>query len=111
MTYDLSPDGPPKPPRDAEMPLPGERDRRSDKIEIEDDVCCVHCGYNLRGLPWGQRCPECGSGPGHYGHQRERERYDERGRFHDLELGLAHGPTPGAPTGTSLARRRAVRCS
>ncbi len=64
MTYDLSPDGPPKPPRDAEAPLPGERDRRSDKIEIEDDVCCVHCGYNLRGLTKRHRCPECGTPAG-----------------------------------------------
>ena len=64
MTYDLSPDGPPKPPRDAEAPLPGERDRRSDHIEIEDDVCCVHCGYNLRGLTKRHRCPECGTPAG-----------------------------------------------
>ncbi len=64
MTYDLSPDGLPKPPRDAEAPLPGERDRRSDHIEIEDDVCCVHCGYNLRGLTKRDRCPECGTPAG-----------------------------------------------
>ncbi len=64
MTYDLSPDGPPKPPRDAEAPLPGERDRRSDHIEIEDDLCCVHCGYNLRGLTKRHRCPECGTPAG-----------------------------------------------
>ena len=64
MAYDLSPDGPPNPPRDAEAPLPGERDRRSDHIEIEDDVCCVHCGYNLRGLTKRHRCPECGTPAG-----------------------------------------------
>ena len=64
MNYDLSPDGPPKPPRDAEMPLPGERDRRSDNIDIEDDVFCVHCGYNLRGLTKRHRCPECGTPAG-----------------------------------------------
>ncbi|MCH8853082.1 MAG: hypothetical protein IID41_10580 [Planctomycetes bacterium] len=64
MAYDLSPDGPPNPPRDAEMPLPGERDRRSDNIDIEDDVCCVHCGYNLRGLTKRHRCPECGTPAG-----------------------------------------------
>jgi len=64
MTYDLSPEGPPKPPRDAEAPLPGERDRRSDHIEIKDDVSCVHCGYNLRGLTKQHRCPECGTPAG-----------------------------------------------
>ena len=64
MTYDLAPDGPPKPPREAEPPLPGERDRRTDKIEIEDDLCCVHCGYNLRGLTKRHRCPECGTPAG-----------------------------------------------
>ena len=64
MTYDLSPDGPPKPPRDAEFPLPGERDRRNDHIELEEDVCCVHCGYNLRGLTKRHRCPECGTPAG-----------------------------------------------
>jgi hypothetical protein len=29
---------------------------------IEDDVKCVSCGYNLRGLSPQGRCPECGSG-------------------------------------------------
>lgn len=24
---------------------------------------CVSCGYDLRGLPWGSPCPECGSDP------------------------------------------------
>jgi hypothetical protein len=28
---------------------------------IEDDVHCKSCGYNLRGLPRGRRCPECGA--------------------------------------------------
>jgi hypothetical protein len=27
---------------------------------IEDDVHCVSCGYNLRGLERGRNCPECG---------------------------------------------------
>jgi hypothetical protein len=29
--------------------------------EIEFDQPCGNCGYNLRGLPPGSRCPECGS--------------------------------------------------
>jgi len=28
--------------------------------EIDRDVPCKHCGYNLRGLMPGTRCPECG---------------------------------------------------
>ncbi|MDY7110475.1 MAG: zinc ribbon domain-containing protein [Planctomycetota bacterium] len=31
--------------------------------EIEDDRPCPHCGYNLRGLPEGRVCPECGGDP------------------------------------------------
>lgn len=30
--------------------------------ESADDLVCVRCGYPLRGLPPGGRCPECGSG-------------------------------------------------
>jgi len=30
---------------------------------IDEDRPCPHCGYNLRGLPEGQRCPECGGDP------------------------------------------------
>lgn len=28
--------------------------------EIRDNLACVHCGYNLRGLQTDQQCPECG---------------------------------------------------
>lgn len=28
---------------------------------IEENVRCTHCGYNLRGLVRGGRCPECGT--------------------------------------------------
>ncbi len=27
---------------------------------LTDDRLCVHCGYNLRGLPLDGKCPECG---------------------------------------------------
>ena len=28
---------------------------------IEADLACVRCGYNLRGMARGERCPECGT--------------------------------------------------
>ena len=28
---------------------------------VEDDRQCDQCGYNLRGLRFGGRCPECGT--------------------------------------------------
>lgn len=28
-------------------------------LEITEDVACIHCGYNLRGLRSDGRCPEC----------------------------------------------------
>lgn len=31
------------------------------KAQIEGDVACVRCGYNLKGLPRGGNCPECGA--------------------------------------------------
>jgi hypothetical protein len=30
------------------------------KHVIDDDYPCAQCGYNLRGLRYGERCPECG---------------------------------------------------
>ncbi len=64
MTYDLAPEEPTPPPPDSDIPLPGERRRKREKIEIEDDLECVHCGYNLRGLTKKHRCPECGTPAG-----------------------------------------------
>ncbi len=37
--------------------------RRSEGQTIEEDLFCKSCGYNLRGLPQGRRCPECGEDP------------------------------------------------
>lgn len=64
MTYDFAPGEPPPPPADSDLLLPGERRRKLEKLEIEDDLECVHCGYNLRGLTKKHRCPECGTPAG-----------------------------------------------
>ena len=40
----------------SEFSVPPNRDGESNRI-------CVSCGYDLRGLPWGSSCPECGQGP------------------------------------------------
>jgi len=29
-------------------------------VRLRRDPFCIHCGYNLNGLPDGHRCPECG---------------------------------------------------
>ena len=31
--------------------------------DVDSDRMCVSCGYELRGLPWGSTCPECGQDP------------------------------------------------
>lgn len=36
-------------------------DERLAEILMTRDVGCLHCGYNLRGLPAEGRCPECGT--------------------------------------------------
>ena len=64
MTYDFAPGEPPPPPADSDLLLPGERRRKPQKLEIDDDLECVHCGYNLRGLTKKHRCPECGTPAG-----------------------------------------------
>jgi hypothetical protein len=30
-------------------------------VFVTEDMLCVHCGYNVRGLPVDGRCPECGT--------------------------------------------------
>jgi hypothetical protein len=31
--------------------------------DVDSNRICVSCGYDLRGLPWGSTCPECGQDP------------------------------------------------
>ena len=31
--------------------------------DVDSNRMCVSCGYELRGLPWGSTCPECGQDP------------------------------------------------
>lgn len=38
----------------------GPADTGAENVFLESDVSCVACGYNLRGLRPGGRCPECG---------------------------------------------------
>ncbi|UCC31092.1 MAG: hypothetical protein JSU86_02210 [Phycisphaerales bacterium] len=33
----------------------------TDEADLPEDLLCIHCGYNLRGLSPGGRCPECGT--------------------------------------------------
>lgn len=42
------------PPRDAPVAPP-------EVFLVEDDMACIQCGYNLRGLNDEGRCPECGT--------------------------------------------------
>ena len=64
MTYNVSPDELPPPPAESDAPLPGIPGRKLEKLDIDDDLACVHCGYNLRGLTKKHRCPECGTPAG-----------------------------------------------
>lgn len=67
VTYDLAPEQPSRsaPAGDeVSLPEPGRRARRREQLEIDDDLPCVACGYNLRGLTKKHRCPECGTPAG-----------------------------------------------
>lgn len=64
MTYNVSPDELPPPPPRSDDPLPGDRRPKFGKLDIDDDLACVHCQYNLRGLTKKHRCPECGTPAG-----------------------------------------------
>ncbi len=44
--------------------MPGIPGRKFETLDIDDDLACVHCGYNLRGLTKKHRCPECGTPAG-----------------------------------------------
>ncbi|UCD74410.1 MAG: hypothetical protein JSV91_11535 [Phycisphaerales bacterium] len=44
-------------------PIGGQASDPGDLVCIEEDLPCPDCGYNLRGLAVGRRCPECGCDP------------------------------------------------
>ncbi len=49
---------------EAEPPSPPAAHRARASLTsdtVGDDVICLQCGYNVRGLPRGGRCPECGT--------------------------------------------------
>lgn len=37
------------------------RSKKENRLLVQDDQPCLACGYNLRGLPIGGSCPECGA--------------------------------------------------
>ncbi|MCH7591627.1 MAG: protein kinase [Planctomycetes bacterium] len=52
--------------RGTQSPRAGTREAACASAEVDEvpssnDISCIHCGYNLRGLPGGGRCPECGT--------------------------------------------------
>lgn len=46
---------------EAAQSIPVDREARLAEILLTTDVRCAACGYNLRGLDPGGRCPECGT--------------------------------------------------
>ncbi len=58
MSYDLVPEDPPAP-APSDLPPFGAKKRAGG--DIAEDLTCVHCEYNLRGLGKRGRCPECGT--------------------------------------------------
>jgi hypothetical protein len=47
---------------DEDAPPPPEaHDAPPDVFLVDDDMACIQCGYNLRGLNDEGRCPECGT--------------------------------------------------
>jgi hypothetical protein len=51
---------PPRSPR-ADSGDTGSESTDVDEVPSSGDIPCIHCGYNLRGLSEGGRCPECGT--------------------------------------------------
>lgn len=54
------------------------------KATIDRDEFCPECKYNLRGLPEGHRCPECGWAPGDWD-------------YGESQAGAASGPVKRTP--------------
>ncbi|MBN1514655.1 MAG: hypothetical protein JXB13_21750 [Phycisphaerae bacterium] len=58
------------------------------EVELDQDTPCVACGYNLRGLESGGRCPECAT-PVAQSLQGHLLRFADRRWFRRIRIGVA----------------------
>ena len=48
-------------PTEAVAPVPPSKPERKSSAKPPDEILCIRCGYNLRGLASDGQCPECGT--------------------------------------------------